>query len=150
MGPIARIVMGAISILLLAVLAGVFIRSAWRAAAEVWPATDAPQRFDSRRAGFALGAAMALASPWNVAFWLAAMGRPELAGYGVDALLIMAAAVMAGALAWGAVWSGLVVSLRGRMTPGARGRWWTVGIDLATALLMIYFAVNSVIKLFAN
>ena len=36
----------------------------------------APGRFDSSRAGYVLGLGMALTSPWNVAFWLAVMGRP--------------------------------------------------------------------------
>jgi hypothetical protein len=39
---------------------------------------------------------MALTSPWNVAFWLAA-SRPELASARAGSLLIMAAAVIAGA-----------------------------------------------------
>ena len=79
----ARAGMGFVSIALLLALAWLFLRGAWRAFAR----RDAPQamvqasaKFASARGGFGLGAAMALTSPWNGAFWLAAMGRPELAG----------------------------------------------------------------------
>jgi threonine/homoserine/homoserine lactone efflux protein len=146
-GPIMREVLGVVSVALLLSLCAFFLLSAWRALKSVEAASATPSRFDSRRASFFLGVGMALASPWNVAFWLAAMGRPELSGYGVRALLIMAAAVIAGALTWGVLWSGSVVFLHRRADSGAGGRWWTFGVDLATALLMAYFAVNSAVRL---
>ena len=90
---------------------------------------------------------MALTSPWNVAFWLAAIGRPEMAGFATSALLIMAAAVIAGALTWGLLWSGSVVLLHGRADAGSAGRWWTFGVDLATGALMALFALRSALRL---
>ena len=92
-GAKARVIMGVVSIALLLALAFLFLLGAWRA----WrntaaPATGAPSDKPSRAGGaYALGAAMALTSPWNVAFWLAAMGRPELSGADAAHLLAMAA-----------------------------------------------------------
>jgi threonine/homoserine/homoserine lactone efflux protein len=145
--PVMREVMGVVSFGLLVALSFVFLRGAWRAAMRAEGAAAAPARFDSRRAGFLLGAAMALTSPWNIAFWLAAIGRPELAGYATPQLLTMAAAVIAGAVTWGVLWSGSVVFLRRRADSGAPGRWWTVGVDLLTGALMAYFAVASALRL---
>jgi threonine/homoserine/homoserine lactone efflux protein len=148
-GSVMRSIMGAISITLLIVLAYLFLRSAWNAFRAPVSAAVIPAQFDGRRAGFLLGAFMAITSPWNVAFWLAAMGRPELTGYPLQALLIMAAAVIAGALSWGILWSGAVVVLH-RQTggqSGGAGRWWAIGVNLATGLLMAWFAVQSILKL---
>ena len=58
----------------------VFLRGAWRALKAPRPAAFAPPQYDSHRAGYLLGAGMALTSPWNVAFWLAAIGRPDSHG----------------------------------------------------------------------
>ena len=93
---------------------------------------------------------MALTSPWNVAFWLAAMGRPELAGARAGSLLVMAAAVIAGALDVGRA-SGppptrsCIGSLDGRAK-----RAWTIFVDLATGLLMLAFAASSAGRLIAG
>jgi len=149
-GPTARQIMGAVSVALLLALCAFFLLSALRAFSGGGASSPAPSRFDSRRAGFLLGAGMALTSPWNVAFWLAAMGRPELTGYGLAAPLIMAAAVIAGAMTWGVLWSGSVVLLHRRADTGAGARWWTFGVDLATAMLMAYFAVNSAMRLLSG
>jgi len=94
--PLARAGMGLVSIALLLALAFLFLRASWRAFAHGEAPqlkSEGPQEFGSARGGFGLGAAMAPTSPWNVAFWLAAMGRPELAGARAGSLLIMAAAV---------------------------------------------------------
>ncbi|MGD0563609.1 MAG: LysE family transporter [Roseiarcus sp.] len=149
-GPLMREIMGVVSVALLIALSFVFLRGAWRALTNGQAAPAAPSRFDSRRASFLLGAAMALTSPWNVAFWLAAMGRPEMAGYATPALLVMAAAVIAGALTWGVLWSGSVVLLHRRADSGAAGRWWAFGVDLATGALMAYFAFRSAARLFGG
>ncbi len=144
-GPRMHLAIGGLSVLLLLGLAAMFLRGAWRA----WQAApvSGPARFDSRRASLLLGMTLALTSPWNIAFWLAAIGRPELAGQGAAALLAMVAAIIAGALAWGLVWSAIVVLLRRRA--GSGGRWWAVGLNAATAGLMLYFAVSSVRALLA-
>jgi threonine/homoserine/homoserine lactone efflux protein len=150
--PIARLAMGALSIALLLALAFLFLRGAWRAFARGSEpeARSAPSAgFGSLRGGFGLGAAMALTSPWNVAFWLAAMGRPELAGARAGALLVMAAAVIAGALTWGVIWAAANALLH-RTLEGAVKRAWTIFVDLATGLLMLYFAVTSAERLMAG
>jgi threonine/homoserine/homoserine lactone efflux protein len=141
--PTSRLAMGVISIALLLVLAGVFLRGAWR---RLWARADtapAPARFEGGRAGVLLGLTMALSSPWNVAFWLAAVGRPELTRYGTPAVLLMASAVIGGALTWCVLWSASVVLLRGRLA----SRWWEVGVQAATGLLMLYFAAMSAWRL---
>ena len=150
--PLARAGMGLVSIALLLALAYLFLRAAWRAfargnASHLKP--EASQKFASARGGFGLGAAMALTSSWNVAFWLAAMGRPELAGARAGSLLVMAAAVIAGALTWGVIWATSNALLH-RGLEGAAKRWWTIFVDLATGLLMLYFAISSAQRLLAG
>ena len=151
--PLARAGMGLVSIALLLALAALFLRAAWRAFAPGnaphGGAEEAPAKFASTRGGFGLGAAMALTSPWNVAFWLAAMGRPELAGARAGSLLVMAAAVIAGALTWGVIWATSNALLH-RGLEGAAKRWWTIFVDLATGLLRLYFAVSSAERLMAG
>jgi threonine/homoserine/homoserine lactone efflux protein len=150
--PLARAAMGVVSIALLLALAWLFLRGAWRAFARgdaPQPTPAAPKRFASAYGGFGLGAAMALSSPWNVAFWLAAMGRPELAGAKAGSLLVVAAAVIAGALTWGVIWAASNALLH-RGLEGSAKRWWTIFVDLATGLLMLYFAVSSAERLMAG
>ena len=145
--PLARSIMGFVSVALLAALSLVFLRGAWRALKAPRAAVAEPPRFNSRRAGFLLGAGMALTSPWNVAFWLAAIGRPEMAGYRLAELLTMAAAVLAGALTWGIIWASSVTLVGRRAASGDSARWWTFGVDLATAALMAAFAIRSALRL---
>lgn len=150
--PVLRAAMGAVSIALLLALAFLFLKGAWRAFARDGGrrlAAGTPKRLPSARGGFGLGAAMALTSPWNVAFWLAAMGRPELAGARAGSLLIMAAAVIAGALSWGVVWAAANALLHRGLEARAR-RWWAILVDLATGLLMLAFAASSARRLIAN
>jgi threonine/homoserine/homoserine lactone efflux protein len=145
--PLARAIMGVVSVTLLVALSVVFLRGAWRALRGPRPvAADSP-RFDSRRAGFLLGAGMALTSPWNVAFWLAAIGRPEMSGYRLAEMLAMAAAVLAGALTWGIIWASSVTLLGRRASSGDSARWWTFGVDFATGALMAAFAIRSALRL---
>jgi len=147
-GPTARLVMGCISVALLLALAFVFLRGAWRALRARSGSAAPPSRFDGGRASYLLGASMALTSPWNVAFWLAAIGRPEFSGDGTGALLVLVAAVIAGALTWGLLWSGSVVLLHRRA--GGGGRWWDVAVKSLTGALMLYFAVSSACALLAG
>lgn len=147
-GPTARAVMGAVSVALLLVLAFMFLRGAWRALRAPAEAAPVPSRFDNARASYLLGATMALTSPWNVAFWLAAVGRPEMTRYGTAALFVVVAAVIAGALTWGLLWSASVVLLHRRAGPG--GRAWDVGVRAATGALMLYFAATSARSLLAG
>jgi threonine/homoserine/homoserine lactone efflux protein len=147
-GPTARAAMGALSVALLVVLGLIFLRGAYKA----WrgPPASGPKRFDGRRASFFLGLTLALTSPWNAAFWLAAIGRPELTRLGTSALFAMVGAVIAGALAWGLVWSGSVVLLHRRLGGGAGARWWDVAVRASTGLLMLYFALASTRALLAG
>ena len=150
--PLARTAMGVVSIALLLALAVLFLRGAWRAFARDAAPEAKPEpkaALSSARGGFGLGAAMALTSPWNVAFWLAAMGRPELAGARAGSLLVMAAAVIAGALAWGVIWASSNALLH-RTLEGPAKRWWTILVDLATGMLMLWFAVGSAQRLMAG
>ncbi len=119
--PAIRLAMGVVSVGLLLALAAVFLRGAWRGLRMRRPARRRRRASTAAARGFLLGMGMALSSPWNVAFWLAAIGRPELARHGTVALLTVAAAVLAGALTWGVLWSGAVVLLR-RRAPAAGGR----------------------------
>lgn len=151
-GATARGVMGAVSVALLLALAVLFLRGAWsalRSGSVAETALVAPPRFDSLPASFALGATMALTSPWNVAFWLAAMGRPELAGAEAAHLLILAAGVLAGAATWGLIWAS-TTTLAHKGLEGAAKRWWTILVDAATALLMLWFAAQSAMRLWTG
>jgi threonine/homoserine/homoserine lactone efflux protein len=141
--PAARLAMGMVSIALLLVLAGVFLRGAWRRLWAGAATAPAPPRFGGGGTGFLLGLTMALTSPWNLAFWLAAVGRPELTRYGTLAVLVVASAVIGGALTWCVLWSGSVVLLRRRVA----SRWWEVGVQAATGVLMLYFAAMSAWRL---
>jgi len=147
--PAARAGMGALSIALLLALGFLFLRGAWRALRETPAPAGTPAHGSDSTRGFGLGAAMALTSPWNVAFWLAAMGRPELTGARAGALLVMAAAVIAGALTWGVIWA-VANALLHRTLEGRMKRAWTIFVDLATGLLMLYFAVGSAERLLAS
>jgi len=142
----ARSLMGAVSIVLLLALAWVFLRGAWRCLTAAPAEAAAPARFDGGRASFLLGLTMALTSPWNLAFWLAAVGRPELTRYGTGAVLVVAAAVIAGALTWGVIWASANALLHRNLGGGAK-RAWTIFVDLATGLLMLWFAATSALRL---
>ena len=142
-GPAMREIMGLVSIALLVALAALFLRSAWRALRSEAARPRPPSRFDGRRASYLLGASMALLSPWNLAFWLAAMGRPEMTHTSTGRLLTMSAAVIVGALTWGVLWSASVVTLHRRADSGRAGRWWDFGVNAATGLLMAWFAIKS-------
>lgn len=143
-GATTRLVMGVLSVGLLVALAVVFLKGAidgWRMATRS-PAV-APARFESRRGSLILGATMALTSPWNVAFWLAAIGRPEMTALGFGALLTVAAAVLAGALTWGLLWSASVVLLHRSLDRPTGRDWWGIGVKGLTGALMLWFAWGS-------
>jgi threonine/homoserine/homoserine lactone efflux protein len=145
-GAATRLALGVVSIALLLALAFVFLRGAWRSL-RAWrlSAPLPPGRFEGERAGYALGFGMSLTSPWNVAFWLAVMGRPELAGRGLGESLVVAGAVMAGALAWCVLLSTGVTVLRLRFAT----QWWEIVAKAATGALMLGFAVRSALRLAA-
>jgi threonine/homoserine/homoserine lactone efflux protein len=139
-GPGMHLALGILSVALLLALAFAFLRGAWRS----WRGIASPAaRFDSSRTSFLLGLTLALTSPWNLAFWLAAIGRPEMSALGLATMLTVAAGVMLGAVLWGTVWSGLVLGLR----RAASGRTWDIAVRSLTGLLMLWFAATSIVRL---
>jgi len=141
--PNAQLWLGVVSTALLLALAILFLRGAWHGFWEPADAARPPGRFESTRAGYGLGLGMSLTSPWNIGFWLAVMGRPEVAQRGVAASLAMAGGVMAGALAWCLVITGAVTLLQVRVNT----RWWEVVAKGATGLLMLGFAARGAVRL---
>jgi hypothetical protein len=86
---------------------------------------------------------MSLTSPWNVAFWLAVIGRPEMAQYGVAEALTLAGAVIAGTLGWCVLLCTAVALLRWRFD----GALWQILATGAAGLLMLAFAARSALRL---
>jgi threonine/homoserine/homoserine lactone efflux protein len=126
-----------VSRVLLVALAALYLRGAWRGLVRYRGGdVSAPPGIDSARAGFALGFFMALSSPFNVAFWVGVLGRPELAGLGIEAALIMALAVVAGAASWVVALCALAGSLRAWL----RHPLWDALTRAATALVLLAFA----------
>lgn len=132
-----------VSVLLLVGLAAMFLRAAWRGArgGQAAARTTSPA-FESDWGGFLLGLSVGLASPFNVAFWLAVMGRPELGGLGLSAMFVLAGSVSLGSMVWGLVWTGGAAWL-GR---AAGGRGFAVVANLASAALMLFFAARSALS----
>lgn len=141
--PAMRLAMGVMSVGLLVFLGVTFLRGAWR---RLQGAVAPAARFDDARASYVLGLTLALTSPWNIAFWLAAIGRPELSGQGLAALLVVILGVVVAVLTWGFLWSGIVLLLRRT----ASGRVWDIAVRTLTGVLMLYFAANSVVRLAAG
>jgi len=137
-----RIALDVLSVGLLLVLGFSFLRGAWRGPRQ--PIGAAPAgRFDSGKASYLLGLTLVLTSPWSIAFWLAAIGRPEMVQRGMAALLTVILGVFVAALGcWGALWSGIVLVLR----RNGAGRAWNVGMKTLTGLLMLYFAAASIAR----
>jgi threonine/homoserine/homoserine lactone efflux protein len=146
-GPRMRFALGIASALLLLVLAGLFLSAAWRAwrsreAIGANPLQAGPSQNVATRRGYVLGLGMALTSPWNLAFWLAVMGRPQSLDAGAIGALAVAGAVILGAGAWVVVLCGFVVRLQLRLADGAWGRKWRLVADSLTGILMLGFAVQ--------
>jgi threonine/homoserine/homoserine lactone efflux protein len=141
----AHLLLSSLSVVLLLALAAVFLTGAVRSWA-AWRAgvpADSPRAFDSGRAGYALGLGLAVSSPWNIAFWLAVIGRAEAMDAGIVGGFVVAAAVILAAVAWVLILSGLVVLLRLRFASAL----WEVVAKGATGLLMLYFALDAARRL---
>jgi threonine/homoserine/homoserine lactone efflux protein len=147
-GPKTRFGLGIASALLLLILAMLFLAAAWRAwrtresasdtPGQPGPSQSGPSQIVASRRGYVLGFSMALTSPWNLAFWLAVMGRPQSLDAGIAGALAVAGAVILGAGAWVIVLCGIVVRLRVRLD----GRKWRLVADGMTGILMLGFAVQ--------
>jgi threonine/homoserine/homoserine lactone efflux protein len=143
--PGVRPALGATSFLLLLLLAWTFLSGAWRS----WRAArrgarlrEEGGRLDSARGGFLLGLAMALSSPWNIAFWLAVIGAQAGGTLSLDRSLVLATAVVIAALAWTVVLcAGVQIGAR-FATPA-----WEIGTRAATGVLMLFFAAHLLIRL---
>jgi threonine/homoserine/homoserine lactone efflux protein len=134
-----------VSTALLLLLAAVYLRGAWQALV-AWRAgrvAEAPGRFDSGRAGYLLGLGLALSSPWNIAFWLAVIGRPETLAAGPGAALVVAGAVLLGTNLWVLLLCAAVVLLRLRFAGDA----WAMIAKAATGFLMLAFAIDGLRRL---
>ena len=137
-GPATRFGLGIASCVLLLILAGLFLSAAWRAWGDRAVPVAMPSRVTATRRGFLLGLGMALTSPWNLAFWLAVMGRPQSLDAGIVGALTVAGAVILGAGTWVMVLCGSVVRLSLRFD----GRLWRLVADGITGILMLGFAAQ--------
>lgn len=142
--PRMRGILGSISLILLLFLAAVFARGAWRAAhpPEVSAAADRTARRASH--GYLLGLTLALTSPWNIGFWFAVIGGQG--GTSSATFLhsaVLACAVVCGAIVWGCVLC-LTLKLGARIFSRPS---WQVATQALTALVMLYFALQLVLRL---
>ncbi|HEX3817815.1 MAG TPA: LysE family transporter [Chthoniobacterales bacterium] len=141
--PRLHLALGAVSFCLLLFLAFTFARGAWRTARS-HTAAVAPERMrkTSLSRGYFLGFILALTSPWNIGFWLAVIGAqgPAPAQAGILNSITLAVAVVSGAVAWGVVLcTALKMGARIFARPG-----WQIGTQVATALVMLFFAARLV------
>lgn len=141
-GPAARFELALVSTALLLLLAALFLWGAWRAWRQYRTASDVAPHRCMPRAGYLLGLTMALTSPWNFAFWLAVMGRPQSLAGGIGGAAVVAASVILGAATWCLVLCSAVQRLR--LAGGRRG-WdalWRLVAQGMTGILMLGFALQ--------
>jgi threonine/homoserine/homoserine lactone efflux protein len=141
----ARFGLSVVSTLLLLSLAVLYLRGAWHGFARrrTGAVPVVAGRFAGGRGGYLLGLGLALSSPWNIAFWLAVVGRPEILRGGLAAALVIAGAVLLATNAWVVLLCSAVVVLRLRFAGAA----WDVIASGATGLLMLGFAIDGVRRL---
>ncbi|MBK8180527.1 MAG: LysE family transporter [Planctomycetes bacterium] len=140
--PLER-VLSCVSVALLAFLAFTFLRGAWRglAARRRGEAPPEPRRLQSARGGWLLGFTLALASPWNIAFWLAVFGR---GGQPTDlwSSLVTASGVVLGAAGWSLFLCAAVRAGARFATPA-----WQIATQALTGLVMLAFAGEGLLRL---
>ena len=133
-----------ISFVLLLVLAATFTRNAirgWRILQSGGELTRPVTMFEGSRGGYLLGMGMAFSSPWNIAFWLAVVGQQAGASHGLGASIALAAAVVIGAATWG-----LFLCTTVRLGARFASPRWEIATNALTAALMIWFAVQLVLR----
>ncbi|MEP6810949.1 MAG: LysE family transporter [Chthoniobacterales bacterium] len=143
--PRVRFALGLVSLALLLFLAGVFLRGAWRAYRDRAHPTAASIPGKKRGLpGYLLGFTLALTSPWNIGFWLAVVGSQSgrLNGNWFSSLFL-AGSVLLGAITWGFVLA-TAVKLGARIFSRPS---WQIATQALTAALMLYFAVQLVLRL---
>jgi threonine/homoserine/homoserine lactone efflux protein len=142
-----QLALAAISFVLLLVLAATFFRHAlrgWRARHDGAAAQRTPTMLDTSRGGWLLGFGLALSSPWNIAFWLAVVGQQAGATLTIASSLVLAAGVVLGAATWGAF-----LCTASRLGARFASPLWEVITNAATALLMLWFAVQLMLRMSA-
>ncbi len=140
--PRLHLALGVISFVLLLYLAFNFARGAWQAARAHRESAGGPLPRSSISRGYFLGLILALTSPWNIGFWFAVVGGQGAAQGQASYLssLILAAAVVSGAIAWTIV---LCTALKLGARIFARPAW-QVGTQVVSALVMLLFAARLV------
>lgn len=136
--PSIRRVLAVVSLALLLFLAIMFARSAWRIyqTHRAKPETLIPGL--GKRRGLFLGFIMAVTSPWNLGFWLAVIGSQSIGAGSVQRSLMIAAAVVSGALTWTLVLC-IAVKLGARVFSRPE---WQILTQALTCMVMIWFALR--------
>jgi threonine/homoserine/homoserine lactone efflux protein len=141
--PRIRLILGLFSLVLLMFLAGSYSVGAWRAMRRhrsLSLTNGGPAR---PRNGYFLGLMLALMSPFNIGFWLAVIGSQQRTSHTFPSSLVLAGAVVLGAIAWTLV---LCLAVRQGARIFARPSWQVITQAL-TAVVMIYFAVRLALQL---
>jgi threonine/homoserine/homoserine lactone efflux protein len=146
--PRVRQLLGAVSLVLVLFLAGIFAFGAWRSAHSLRTSISLnPPENESRtmrNSGYLLGLTMTLTSPWNLGFWLAIIGGQQSVTHSTFAnSLAFAGSVVSGAVVWTLVFS---VAVRQGERVFARPSW-QVATQAITSLLMLFFALKLLLRL---
>jgi threonine/homoserine/homoserine lactone efflux protein len=145
--PKVRLALGIFSLALLLFLAFIYAIRALRAAREHRnasltsnPISQSPRR---RSSGFFLGFTLALASPFNIGFWLAVIGSQQKNSHTFFSALALAGAVVLGAVTWTLV---LCLAVKQGARIFARPSW-QILTQALTAVVMIFFAIRLALQL---
>jgi threonine/homoserine/homoserine lactone efflux protein len=114
------------------------------------PGPVVKERFAGTRGGYLLGLTMALASPWNIAFWLAVIGSQagsQAGGPNGGALSFRISLLLAGAVVFAAATWTVVLCSAVRLGARFATPAWEITTQAATGVLMIYFAVRLLLRL---
>jgi threonine/homoserine/homoserine lactone efflux protein len=140
--PSVRRVLAIISLLLLILLAFMFARSAWRIFRTHRSNSGNITEEQAKRGGLLLGFLFAVSSPWNLGFWLAVIGSQSVSSGGVRQSLMLAAAVVLGALTWSFV---LCTAIKFGARVFSRPEW-QILTQALTAVVMLWFAVRLLLR----
>src|SRR4051794_13920156 len=134
--PGIRRILAIVSLGLLLFLAFVFARSAWRVYQTHRAKTEEFAAKRVKKGGLLLGFIMAVSSPWNLGFWLAVVGSQSIGNGSVQRSLLIAGAVVLGALTWTLVLC-TAVKLGARIFSRPE---WQILTQALTAVVMLWFA----------
>ncbi len=145
--PRIRLILGVFSLALLVFLACTYARGAWQTAREHRAGnltSNLPPKSSRRRSGgYFLGFTLALASPFNIGFWLAVVGSQQKNSHTFLSSLALAGAVVLGAVTWTLV---LCLGVKQGARIFARPSWQIITQAL-TAVVMIFFAIRLALQL---